>query len=484
MLGAAHLELKSGKLVWVNSAFASIVGYTASEVLGMSLVGLLHADERPAMEAGLARVRAGELSTLSVDRRYRHKDGHFVWVNVTATVMCDVGGKPTHMIGILQDISERKHQELELRKSEARLRLVMEQGKIGMWEMDPITNEVVWSKVFKELCGVPEDFLPSQDSFQNLVHPDDREQVARGAEELKTGRSDFPSFRIVRPDGGVRWLQNVGKVIRVEDERGPKLAGSIVDVTEVMEAQKIIEAQKAKMLSASKMSALGEMAAGLAHEINNPVAIIHGNAILLNQLSARGAVASAEIKKTSKIIASTAERISKITRALRAFARDAEQDPFEVVSLKHMLDETAEFCRQRFLSHGIEFITDGVCADLKIQCQPVQISQVLLNLLNNAHDAVENASERWIRISTLDCGERVEIHVEDSGTGISPEMRDRIFQPFFTTKDVGKGTGLGLSVAKGIVESHSGWLGVLPTNKNTCFVVQLPKRQSEASLKA
>jgi signal transduction histidine kinase len=106
----------------------------------------------------------------------------------------------------------------------------------------------------------------------------------------------------------------------------------------------------------------------------------------------------------------------------------------------------------------------------------------LLNLLNNAHDAVEKVPDRWIRISAADLGKDVEIRVADSGPGISPGLRERIFQPFFTTKDVGKGTGLGLSVAKGIIESHAGWLGLNPSPEETCFVIQLPKSQTGASV--
>ncbi|MGZ3713470.1 MAG: sensor histidine kinase, partial [Bdellovibrionota bacterium] len=208
------------------------------------------------------------------------------------------------------------------------------------------------------------------------------------------------------------------------------------------------------------------------------VAIIHGHAGILKQLSlGHPGAPDPSLQKVAEVIEHTSERISKIVKSLRAFARDADQDPFENVSVKSIVEETAEFCRMRFQSHGVEFKTDTVADSLKIECRPVQVSQVLLNLLNNAYDAVEGQPQPWIRVSFSENKNQVMITVTDSGKGIPLNLREKLFQPFFTTKEIGRGTGLGLSVAKGLVETHSGSLYLDPTCANTRFVVCLPKKQ-------
>src|SRR5690606_8160693 len=153
----------------------------------------------------------------------------------------------------------------------------------------------------------------------------------------------------------------------------------------------LIEQQKANIVTASKMSALGEMAAGLAHEINNPVAIIHGHATLLKHVAQHGGDPDV-IKKTAEVVEQTADRISQITRSLLAFARDSGQDPFELSSRMALSNATAEFCRQRFRQSGVQLNIEAVDLELRIECRPGQISQILLNLLNNAFDAVEKSA--------------------------------------------------------------------------------------------
>lgn len=472
MLGTAQLDLKETRITWANSAFAAILGYTASEIVGLTLTDLTHHEDLPQTRQRIEDIRAGSGTSGNVERRYRRKDGSYIWVSIAATIKRDDTGRPTHLIGIMQDISERKRNELELRESESRLRMVMELGKIGMWEVDFLTSEAYWSPALKELCGVPEDFPATTEGFWRLVHPDDVAEVVRGNAELMKGRTSFPPFRIIRPDGKIRWLQNIGRV----KKEGDKLIGVLVDVTEAREAEQLIEAQKANIVAASKMSALGEMAAGLAHEINNPVAIIHGHATLLKHVALHGGEPEV-IKKTAEVVAQTADRISKITRSLLAFARDAGHDPFELTSLKSVIDDTAEFCRQRFRKYGVELSIDPVSPDLRIECRPVQVSQVLLNLLNNAFDAVEKSPKQQIHIAVKDLENFVEVSVKDSGPGIPAGLRERIFQPFFTTKEVGRGTGLGLSVASGLIQAHGGRLTFESSGEGTRFVITLPKKQ-------
>jgi C4-dicarboxylate-specific signal transduction histidine kinase len=230
------------------------------------------------------------------------------------------------------------------------------------------------------------------------------------------------------------------------------------------------------LLQASKMSALGEMAGGIAHEINTPLGTIGLMVSQLKGLIEQGCLDQDEIGGLLNIIDSTTHRIATIVSGLRSFSRQDSSDPFQNVSVKQVLDDTLILCLERMKNHGVDIQINSIPANLCIDCRATQISQVLLNLLNNAFDAVENLPEKWIKIEIADRSEQIEIAVSDSGPGIRPQIAEKIFQPFFTTKEIGKGTGLGLSISQGILKGHKGKLTV-GGGKNTQFIIQLPKSQ-------
>lgn len=155
-------------------------------------------------------------------------------------------------------------------------------------------------------------------------------------------------------------------------------------------------------------------------------------------------------------------------------SRDAESDPMERASVKLLIDNALEFCSPSLERRKITILRDPAEEEFFVECRPVQVSQVLLNLLNNSRDAIEKLEERWIRIGVGASRGVVRITVADSGTGLTPKIRSRVMEPFFTTKKNGKGTGLGLSVSRKILESHGGQL-VLADTKNTCFIMKLPE---------
>jgi signal transduction histidine kinase len=247
---------------------------------------------------------------------------------------------------------------------------------------------------------------------------------------------------------------------------------------------RLMEDQRQKMVTTSKMSALGEMAGGIAHEINNPLAIIHAYSNQILDLLDDELMDKDQIRKRASKIESTAMRIAKIISGLRAFSRDGSSDKPQLVSVEKLVNETLDFCRERFVSHGIDLLIEPMPEGLSFECRETEISQVLLNLLNNAHDAVEQLVEKWVRIEVKrDLNGYIVIRVVDSGNGISPEIREKLFQPFFTTKEVGRGTGLGLSVSQGIVKGHKGELIIDGLSAHTCFVLRLPESQGIRQLK-
>jgi len=168
-----------------------------------------------------------------------------------------------------------------------------------------------------------------------------------------------------------------------------------------------------------------------------------------------------------------AHPIARSVEALRAFARDGRYSPLLPESVCAIIRESGDLCAQRFVQHDIELRVTDVPEGLQVDCRRVQISQILLNLLANAHDAVEAGAARWVQIDAGAHEGEVQIAVTDSGPGVPVEIRNRIMEPFFTTKGIGKGTGLGLSVSKGLAEGHGGTLEYDTGAPVTRFVLTL-----------
>ena len=271
--------------------------------------------------------------------------------------------------------------------------------------------------------------------------------------------------------------------LRDADGNARLVLGIFEDRTEQRDYEKLIEEQRMKLIHSEKMSALGEMAGGIAHEINTPLTVIELNAGQLKMQLANGVRDLNALSKYPERISSTVQRIAKIVRGLKAFARDGEKDPFEMASVESLIRESYEFCQSRFQQSDVEFKMGLVPPDLMIASRAVQLSQVFLNLLNNAFDAVCEMESPWVRVDVKDLQDEVEISFTDSGSGIAPELAKKIMQPFFTTKDVGKGTGLGLSVSLSIVQGHGGVITLDANHPHTRFVVRLPKFQKMSELK-
>ena len=247
--------------------------------------------------------------------------------------------------------------------------------------------------------------------------------------------------------------------------------GVAEDLSEQKRLELTIEKQRAQMFEIGKMSVLGEMAAGIAHEINTPLAVILGNAEILDEIVNRSPDEHGMTKFLEKI-SQTTLRIAKIVKGLRQFSRTSDEDPQELVNLKEVLDMTLELCAERLYQGSCE-IKMNIDPDLKIFVRPTELSQVFMNLISNSFDAMENLTDKWIEISAQQEVGQINITFTDSGHGIPAEVVRKMMNPFFTTKDVGKGTGLGLSISKGIVEGHGGSLEYDASSQQTRFIIKL-----------
>lgn len=257
-----------------------------------------------------------------------------------------------------------------------------------------------------------------------------------------------------------------------------------VDITELKKAQQALLEEQAKAQASAKMASFGEMAAGIAHEINNPLTIISGSNSILAKYVETDRLTPETFKKHNERITSAIERVMKIIRGIKNLARNGENDPFESATIASIVEDSLTLLSKKCMKLNIDLKVSELDPELTIECQTVQISQILVILLNNAIDAIEENEEKWISIDIKDAGEGINISITDSGLGIPVELQKKVFDPFFTTKGVGKGTGLGLSLARKIIELHRGQFSLDSSSKHTKFDIYLPKHYDVEELKS
>lgn len=264
-----------------------------------------------------------------------------------------------------------------------------------------------------------------------------------------------------------KWIRiNSTPIFLSSSEMPTHVVSTFNDITNEKVAQQ-------SLIYSSKMTSLGEMAGGVAHEINTPLAIILSSAQQVRKYFTEDHPSYEKLVYKIDKIESTAERISQIVRGLRTFSRNSSADSWEKCSLNQIIQDTLALCKERFSVSGVKihFIESK---DQYVHGIPTQISQIILNLLNNAFDAVAELDEKWVQIEVDRMNDNIHIRVTDSGNGIPAEVVNKLMQPFFTTKKVGKGTGLGLSISKGIAEMFRGELCYKIHNGKTSFVLTLP----------
>ncbi|MEO8634555.1 MAG: ATP-binding protein [Gemmatimonadales bacterium] len=391
--------------------------------------------------------------------------------------------------------------------SEERLRSAMDAAQIGVWDWDVVGGRITWLGHHEAICGLaPGSFDGRYETFLACVHPEDRPGMEAALTSALASNSEYShSHRVVWPDGSVHWVLGRGEFRRDPEGHTIRMYGAIMDITD----RRVLEHQ---LLQAQKIEAMGQLAAGIAHEINTPTQYVGDNLHFLQEAfegllrvmvvygdvveaaravgvpvaaadaawkSADGGYLLAEIPRATVQALDGIERVTKIVRAMKEFSHPGGTEAIPV-DLNHAIENTIAVSRNEW-----KYLADMVLElspDLPpVPCLAGEIQQVILNLIVNAAHAIgdvvaESGGRGTIRISTTVVEGFVEVRVRDSGTGIPLEVRSRVFDPFFTTKDVGRGTGQGLALARdAIVRKHRGSLTFeSEVGAGTCFLIRLP----------
>lgn len=389
-----------------------------------------------------------------------------------------VEGKEPWVAGVFQDITEEQTLQIEKEQKRKLLTRIAENTPVGFFQLVRKPNgdyrvPFISSKM-AGIWGIDSTVNYHTKDFLLDVLEEDRESVKTAIE--KSFESNLPwnvAYRIsVR--GRIRWIRTVAEPQREKDGL-VSWDGVLFEITEQKQLEESVQKERARAFTSSKLAALGQMAGGIAHELNNPLAIIDGYASRIQNRIHDGTINRVEGAEMVDRIIVTGKRMTRVVKGLRKISRDGSQDAQEIHSLKEIIDDALSLCVEKFRNQGILFRFNEAEKDVSVYCRSTEISQVVLSLLNNAYDAVEKRKgDRWIEMTVQEDNGRVYVFVRDSGFGIPSAHRRRLFEPFFTTKSTGTSTGLGLSVARQIMRHHGGDLSLASDSHFTELIMELP----------
>jgi PAS domain S-box-containing protein len=457
-----------GTISLVNRKGCEILGWPEDELVGRNwfdtcLPQELREDVRGMFtqffegSASPARYAEHEVVTRSGQRKL------IAWRNV---FLRDERGLVSGTLSSGEDITEQRRAIEALRQSEQLLREAQAIANVGNYDTRLPGGEPHWSPQLYRILGLdPSRPPPRFDEYlQRCVHPDDRSRFLREWERVAAegGQLDF-EYRIRRPDGSVRDVHAIARLHR-EPDGALKVVGTVHDITERKRAEEEIRQTQERLTQFARLSTMGEMAAGLAHEINQPLTAIANYAQALQRLLAAPAPPEpADVEFALQQIAAQALRAGEVIRRLRSFVKTREART-EVIDPLQLITDLMTFAEPDARVNDMRLRIEAPGSLPPVVCDPVQVQQVMLNLIRNAIDAVNESgsARREITIRAVPEGRSaVEISVEDHGPGIAPEVAENLGNPFFTTKPTG--TGLGIAISRSILRAHGGKLSHRPT---------------------
>lgn len=367
---------------------------------------------------------------------------------------------------MIDDQAKTNYSETEL------LKMAIKTAGIAYWQWNPKTNELKFDQDWFKKMEVTDE--SSLDSWMSSLHPDDSEMVSQKIKDHLEGKSDFYEalMRLKSKSGDYKYVLAKGKIVERDEDGVPtNFSGVHVDLTEMMLLKKENEDNKTKMIQSSKLASLGEMAGGIAHEISTPLSVIHGYAEMLEENNVDNKFNS----KIAKKIVETSMKIAETISALRNLAKKDNKEQSKNFNVEESVGDSLMLMIGLLRQESI--LLENESKNFPVFGSKVEITQVLVNLIQNSIDELRTQSldNRWIKIKFSEDKGFNYLSVSDSGKGVSSEIKDKIMQPFFTTKPVGSGSGLGLSLSHEILRNHKGEIYLDDKEKNTTFVIKLPK---------
>ena len=470
----------SGRFRYVSPVALKVLEYETGDLIKQNYLTVVRPDWHEAARSFYTDQFARRVQSTYFELPLLSRSGREIWIGQHVRLI-EQSGQIVGFQAIARDVTDRRRTEDALRESEERFRQLTETIDDVFWLTDAAKTEMIYlSPSFESVWGRPrEPIYRNPHAWLDSVEPTDRPRVEEALPLQPTGGYDL-EFRIIRPDGEVRWLRDRAFPLRDSGGRVYRIAGVCTDIT----AHRNLED---RLRQSQKMEAVGQLAGGVAHDFNNLLTVILGNASLLSNdphlgIDGRGSVAE---------IASAADRAANLTRQLLTFSR-RQVASARPIGLAEIIAGMETLLHRLLGEDALLALRLGPAIPM-VRADPGMIEQVVMNLALNARDSMPGGGQVTLELDTVNleasrpsggrglaAGRFVRLTVRDSGLGIPAEDLPHIFEPFFTTKEIGQGTGLGLATVFGIVEQHRGWIEVeSEVGSGTTFRVLLPVAEAE-----
>jgi PAS domain S-box-containing protein len=361
-----------------------------------------------------------------------------------------------------QEISERSKTEEALGASEERMNLAAEAANLAMWQWDAEKDEIWMTDKGRALYGFAADTRLDAAAVAAHVHPEDRAARNEAIKRALETRGEVASeYRLLLPDGTLRWIESRGRCVDAGKSKGIQLLGVSLDVTTQKQAEAKAWKQQEELAHLSRVALMGEMAGALAHELNQPLTGIVTNASAARRFIAKGRADLPKLDSLFEAVIEDGRRAGEIIRGIRGMVHKGNEVRGPV-NLNDVIASVLRFVRSDALERHFVLVTELDPELAPVEADRVQLQQVLLNLIVNAFEAMREApvtKRRVIIRSERESGGRVRVSVRDFGTGLPVEEPERIFERFFSTKR--EGMGMGLAIARSIIASHGGELAAV-----------------------
>ena len=460
-IGTVIYIVQEGKFQYINTLFQELTGYTEEELIGTSSLDLVHPEDRETVRKEAAKNLKGQ-DLMFYEYRLLKKDGDVIWVLEKVTSV-EYRGKPA-AIGSFIDITERKQMEINLQESEQRYSQLYEGINEAIVVLSlPELRVMHWNNKFVEIFNITQGQDLKSIDISNFVDAEDMKKLQVRLQKRLAGKSvsDLIELNIIDKECKARIIEAKTSLYK-EKEHVVGIEVLIADITERKRAEQ-------QLLMTNKLASVGELAAGVAHELNNPLTGIMGYA----QLLAENKDIPEDIKPDLDRIYNESQRAAKIVKNLLSFARQGKSEKV-YLDINDLIKITLDLRAYELKTSNIKVCTNLTPNPPLIRADHHQIQQVIMNLIINAEHAINETKRRGkLTIETSIAEDCIRISIADNGRGIPKESIDKIFDPFFTTKDVGIGTGLGLSICHGIIAEHGGTIYAESNRQGTTFIIKL-----------